>query len=254
MPPPSARPATPVEPRKPEGVAMPNATVAWSTSAQVQPASTRTVWFSGLTVVLRRSDRSMTRASSHTARPATLWPPPRTAISIPCSWANRTQVMTSAVSRQRAMAAGYLSIMPLYTARAWSYSGSPGTIRLPRRAAATSVYGVVVVVVAVMSSPSGASVKSVHAERTNRGVRAAFGPGERALHRRGNAGNGKANVAAAEVTLAAPKQHRAAVLPRHGRGGQQARDGGLLAVIGGAHPHYLGQPPDVVVGAPGGDG
>ena len=29
---------------------MPNAAVAWSTSARVQPASTRTVWFSGLTV------------------------------------------------------------------------------------------------------------------------------------------------------------------------------------------------------------
>ena len=46
---------------------MPNATVAWSTSPQVHPASTRTVWLSGLTVVLRSSDRSMTRAPSHTA-------------------------------------------------------------------------------------------------------------------------------------------------------------------------------------------
>ena len=81
MPPPSVRPATPVEARKPEGVAMPNATVAWSTSPQVHPASARTVWFSGLTVVLRSSDRSMTRASSPTPRPAALWPPPRTAIS-----------------------------------------------------------------------------------------------------------------------------------------------------------------------------
>ena len=113
MPPPSVRPATPVEARKPDGVAMPNATVAWSTSPQVQPASARTVWFSGLTVVLRSSDRSMTRASSHTPRPAALWPPPRTAISTPCSRANRTQVMTSAASRQRAMAAGCLSIMAL---------------------------------------------------------------------------------------------------------------------------------------------
>ena len=48
---------------------MPNATVAWSTSAQVHPGSARTVWFSGSTVVLRISDRSMTRASSDTARP-----------------------------------------------------------------------------------------------------------------------------------------------------------------------------------------
>ena len=37
MPPPSVRPATPVEARKPDGVAMPNATVAWSTSPQVHP-------------------------------------------------------------------------------------------------------------------------------------------------------------------------------------------------------------------------
>ena len=76
MPPPSVSPATPVDARKPDGVAMPNATVAWSTSPQVQPASARTVWSSGLTVVLRSSDRSMTRASSHTPRPAALWPPP----------------------------------------------------------------------------------------------------------------------------------------------------------------------------------
>ena len=76
MPPPSVRPATPVEARKPDGVAMPNATVAWSTSPQVHPASTRTVWFCGLTVVLRSRDKSMTSASSHTPKPAALWPPP----------------------------------------------------------------------------------------------------------------------------------------------------------------------------------
>ena len=113
MPPPSIRQATPVEARKPEGVAMPNATVAWSISPQVQPASARTVRFSGLTVVLRSIDRSMTSASSATPRPAALWPPPRTAIATPCSRANRTHTMTSAVSWQRAMAAGHLSIMAL---------------------------------------------------------------------------------------------------------------------------------------------
>src|SRR6185312_13763442 len=80
MPPPSVRPATPVEAMNPDGVAMPNATVAWSTSPQVQPGSTRTVWSSGLTVVLRSSDRSMTRASSATASPAALCPPPRMAM------------------------------------------------------------------------------------------------------------------------------------------------------------------------------
>ena len=64
MPPPRVRPATPVEARKPDGVAMPNATVAWSTSPQVQPASARTVCSPGSTVVLRSSERSMTSASS----------------------------------------------------------------------------------------------------------------------------------------------------------------------------------------------
>ena len=56
MPPPSVRPPTPVDARKPERVAMPNQTVAWSTSPQVHPASARTVWFSGLTVVLRSNE------------------------------------------------------------------------------------------------------------------------------------------------------------------------------------------------------
>ena len=51
---------------------MPNPTVAWSTSAQVHPASTRTVWFPGSTVVLRSWERSMTRAPSHTPNPAAL--------------------------------------------------------------------------------------------------------------------------------------------------------------------------------------
>ena len=70
MPPPRVRPATPVDPMKPDGVAMPNFTVAWSTSPQVQPASARTVRPAGSTVVLRNSDRSMTRAPSATPSPA----------------------------------------------------------------------------------------------------------------------------------------------------------------------------------------
>ena len=41
---------------------------------------------------------------------------------------------------------------------------------------------------------------------------------------------------------------------RHLRRGQQAVDGGLLLVVGGTHPHHLGQPPHVVVDAPGGQG
>ena len=92
---------------------MPNATVAWSTSPQVHPASARTVRRSGLTVVPRSIDRSMTRTPSPTPRPAALWPPPRTEIGMAPARANRTQAMTSAVSRTRAMACGCLSIMAL---------------------------------------------------------------------------------------------------------------------------------------------
>src|SRR6516165_9067978 len=238
----------------PDRVAMPKDTVAWSTSPQVAPASTRTVWSCGLTVVLRISDRSMTRAPSQTPKPAALWPPPRTAISVPCSRADRTQVMTSAVSRQRTMAAGRLSIMALYTARAWSYPGSPGMIRSPRMAVASSAYSAVVVVDVVMASPSGGSLESgarrEYEPRRSRSVRSACP----ALRRRWNAGSGKANVPGAEVTLAAPQQRHAAMLRRHLCGGEQARDGGLLVVIGGPHPHHLGQPPHVVAGAPSGQG
>ena len=42
-PPPTARPAIPVVPKMPVGTASPNACVAWSRSARVQPGSTRTV-------------------------------------------------------------------------------------------------------------------------------------------------------------------------------------------------------------------
>ena len=48
-----------------------------------------------------------------TARPAALWPPPRTDTVSPCARANRTQATTSAVSAHRATAAGCLSIIPL---------------------------------------------------------------------------------------------------------------------------------------------
>ena len=98
---------------KPEGVAIPKPTVAWSTSPQVHPPSTRTVPLVGSTVALRMSERSITSASSHTPRPAALCDPPRTARAR--SWArpNRTQATTSAASRHWAMAAGRLSIMAL---------------------------------------------------------------------------------------------------------------------------------------------
>jgi len=103
----------PVLARKPLGTAMPKAPVAWSRSPSVAPASTRTVPFSGSTVVLRSCERSTTSASFHTPSPPALWPPLRTETVTSYSRANRTQAITSATSRQRAIAAGRLSIMPL---------------------------------------------------------------------------------------------------------------------------------------------
>jgi hypothetical protein len=66
----------------------------------------------------RIADRSITSPSSTTAVPATLCPPPRTASGSPCSAAKRTAVATSSASPQRAITAGYLSIMPFHTRRA----------------------------------------------------------------------------------------------------------------------------------------
>ena len=78
-PPPRVRPPTPVVEMMPLGVASPNAWVAWSTSPQVQPPSTRTVRAAGSTRMPFIRDRSMTRPSSQVPRPAPLCPPPRTA-------------------------------------------------------------------------------------------------------------------------------------------------------------------------------
>ena len=62
----------------------------------------------------------MTTPSSHTAVPATLWPPPRTAISRSRSRAKRTAATTSATPVQRAMQAGRRSIAPFQIERASS--------------------------------------------------------------------------------------------------------------------------------------
>ena len=114
MPPPRVRPATPVEARKPDGVAMPNATVAWSTSAQVQPASARTVR-SG------RVDRGAAQQRQVDDQGAVGHPEPGRAVAAAADGdlgavaRGRTarRLMTSAASRQRAIAAGCLSIMAL---------------------------------------------------------------------------------------------------------------------------------------------
>ena len=60
----------------------------------------------------------MTIPLSHTAVPATLWPPPRIAISRSWSRAKRTAATTSEVPMHRAIRRGRRSIAPFQTARA----------------------------------------------------------------------------------------------------------------------------------------
>jgi hypothetical protein len=60
------------------------------------------------------------------------------------------------------------------------------------------------------------------------------------------------SFAAREVALAPPQQRDAAVVSGHSRGGPQPGEGRLLPVVGGPGPQHLRQPPDVVMGVPGG--
>ena len=85
MPPPNVSPPTPVVEMKPLGVASPKACVAWSTSPQVQPPSTRTVRADGSTRIPFIPERSITRPSSQVPSPGPLCPPPRTANVSSCS-------------------------------------------------------------------------------------------------------------------------------------------------------------------------
>src|SRR5918996_570894 len=70
---------------------------------------------------------------SQVENPPTLWPPARTAITRSCSRANRTALMTSAASVQRATRAGRRSTIPFHTARAASYSRSSVAMTSPSR-------------------------------------------------------------------------------------------------------------------------
>jgi hypothetical protein len=65
-------------------------------------------------------ERSIITPSSQTPFPATLWPPPRTAINEAFTRAKLTAITTSATPVQRAISAGRLSIIPFQTRRAAS--------------------------------------------------------------------------------------------------------------------------------------
>ena len=74
----------------------------------------------GSTRTARIAERSMTIPSSQMAVPATLWPPPRMAISRSWSRTKRTAATTSAVPMHRAIRCGRRSMAPFQTARATS--------------------------------------------------------------------------------------------------------------------------------------
>ena len=80
MPPPRVKPPTPVVETRPPVVARPYAWVSWSTSAQTAPPPTVARRASGSTRTPFIGERSITIPSSTVENPATLWPPPRTAI------------------------------------------------------------------------------------------------------------------------------------------------------------------------------
>ena len=119
-PPPRVSPPTPVWLTVPAGTARPCAWVAASSWASVAPPPARAVRVPGSTVTWLMALRSMVRPSSPTAAPAKLCAPPRTEISRPASCANRTAAATSPGPAQRAITAGWASMAPFHTERAWS--------------------------------------------------------------------------------------------------------------------------------------
>ena len=120
MPPPSVNPAIPVVETTPPVVANPWTAVARLNPNHVSPGSARATRCLGSTWMPCIGERSIMSPPSVTARPATPWPPPRTAISAPASRPRFTASITSAVDWHCAMSAGRLSIMPLCSRRASS--------------------------------------------------------------------------------------------------------------------------------------
>ena len=137
-PPPSVYPAIPVLEIAPPVTARPLTAASRFSSAHVTPPCARTVPACASTWMPFMCERSTTRPSSQTQRPATLWPPPRTAISRPLSRPKRTAAATSAVPLHWAMSAGRRSIRPLCTLRAASYPSSDGSSSVPPNCAASA--------------------------------------------------------------------------------------------------------------------
>ena len=106
IPPPNVNPATPVDEISPPVVASPCASVSWSTSAHTAPPPTVAHRVVVSTRTLFIGERSITITSSPVENPATLWPPPRTAISSWLARANATAAITSAAPVQLTTTAG----------------------------------------------------------------------------------------------------------------------------------------------------
>src|SRR3954471_4034449 len=229
-PPPRVRPATPVSDTLPVGVARPKACVARSTSPSSAPGLTRAVRATESTSTARWAERSTTTPASHTALPATLWPPPRTARASPCSRAKRTEVTTSSRCAQRAMSAGRRSTMPFQTRRAESYSRSPGPIRTPAKSPS--------------SAPTVASSSTVRPHRghridRNRGASGHPGEQSRATPRRVE---GPATPAWGRSPATPPGRGDAAVarrVPSAPDGVLEARAGREARGLGGGDVHRL---------------
>ena len=131
MPPPSVMPPMPTEPVSPKPTASPCCAAAVVNSPALRPVSAQAVRLAASICSAFMFLRSRTMPPSLALWPAPLWPPLRTASSSPASRASLTMCATSAASAGRTMTAGRLSIPPIITVRALSYSASPGAITSP---------------------------------------------------------------------------------------------------------------------------
>ena len=120
MPPPVVMPPMPTEPVSPKPTATPFSAAALVSSPAVRPVCAQTVPASRSKSAAFMSCRSSTMPPSVTLWPAPEWPPLRTASSSPLSLAVAMTCTTSSVSATRTIAAGWRSMPPIETVRAWS--------------------------------------------------------------------------------------------------------------------------------------
>lgn len=118
MPPPSVIPPIPTDPVSPKPVASWCSAAATEYSPAVRPVSAQAVPPSTSISSAFIAERSRTMPPSEPLCPALLWPPLRTASSLPASAASLTTRETSSASTGRTMADGRLSKFPANSCRA----------------------------------------------------------------------------------------------------------------------------------------